>query len=86
MDDDWIHTHDSARELLTYAVPGARVKLSPVALPGTTAGNAKARRYQITVRRLGRDPIETADLYTLPCLAAPLARRARALADFALSA
>lgn len=83
--DDWVTTHDGARELLTYAVPGARVRLSPVALPGTREANAKARRYQITVPRLGREPVETADLYTLPCLAGPLARRARQLADHALT-
>lgn len=83
-DDGWLRTHDEARELLTYAVPGARVTLAPVAGPGTPKGAAQARRYQITVRRIGHDPLPTADTYTLPCLAEPLARRARELADHAL--
>lgn len=82
-DDGWVRTHDEVGELLRYAVPGAQVKLSPVALPGNAHGNARARRYQITVRRIGREPLPTADTYTLPCLAAPLARRARELADHA---
>ncbi len=85
-DDGWLRTHDEARDLLTYAVPGARVTFSRVARPGTQQGNAQARRFQITVRRVGREPLETFDLYTLPCLAEPLARRARELADHALRA
>ena len=85
-DDGWLRTHDEVRELLTYAVPGAAVTLSPVAIPGTAAGNARARRYQIAVRRIGRAPLPTADTYTLPCLAEPLARRARELADHAMTA
>ncbi len=81
IDDGWVRTHDEVSELLRYAVPGADVRLSPVALPGNPRGNARARCYQISLRRIGRDPVPTADTYTLPCLAAPLARRARELAD-----
>jgi hypothetical protein len=85
-DDNWCRTHDEVRDLLTYAVPGARVTLTPVALPGSAVRNAGARRYEVTVPRIGVELPPTADTYTLPCRAEPLARRARELADYALRA
>lgn len=85
-DDNWCRTHDDVRDLLIYAVPGARVTLTPVALPGSTMRNAGSRRYEVAVPRVGRVLPPTADVYTLPCRAEPLARRARELADYALRA
>lgn len=85
-DDGMLRTHDEALQLLRYAVPGARVALHPVALPGSTKANAAARRYTVTVPRVGAEPLETADIYTLPTPAAPIARRVRDLADYALRA
>lgn len=85
-DDGWAHTHDDVEQLLRYAVPGASVSFDRVALPGSTARAEGARRYRVTVPRVGAEPIETVDLYTLPVLAEPLARRIRELADRALRA
>lgn len=83
-DDEWCRTHEDVQQLLTYAVPGARVTLTPVALPGSTMRAAGSRRYEVKVPRIGVEPPPTADVYTLPCRAEPLARRARELADYAL--
>lgn len=85
-DDGYLHTHDEARELLAYAVEGARVTLHPVRDPGTGAAGLATRRYEITVPRLGRAPVTTCDVYALPCHAETLARSARSAADRALSA
>lgn len=84
VDDGWIRTHDDALALLRYAVPGARVGLAPVRLDSRRTAQA-ARRYEITVHALGREPVTTGDLYHLPLRAEPLARRAREIADRALA-
>lgn len=85
-DDDWCRTHDDVRELLTYAVPGARITLAPLALPGSTMRAAGSRRFEVAVPRIGVELPPTADTYTLPCRAEPLIRRARELADYAMRA
>jgi hypothetical protein len=85
-DDGWARTHEDVEQLLRYAVPGAKVLFEPVAKPGSTERNAGARRYRVSVPRIGRDPIETADIYTLPVRVEPMARRVRELADYALTA
>lgn len=87
-DDDWIRTHDEAAQLLRYAIPGARVEVEPIreAREGDNDTRQAARRFRITVERIGREPMSTADIYALPCLGEPLARRARELADHAAKA
>jgi hypothetical protein len=61
---DFVHTHDGMRDLLRAAAPGARVELRPVA-----RGTDKARAYSITLARHGREPVNVADAYALPCRA-----------------
>lgn len=84
--DDYVRTHDGARELLTYAVPGARVTIGRVADAGSPEADAATRRYEITVPRLGRTPVTVCAVYALPVHAGTLARSARLAADRALSA
>ncbi len=84
--DDYVATHDGARTLLTYAVPGARVSLSRVLDAGSPAADAATRRYEITVERLGRAPVTTCAVYSLPVHAGTLARSARLAVEAALSA
>jgi hypothetical protein len=75
MTPTWLRTHDDALDLLRYAVPGAVIELAP-----TRGGGDAARAYQITL--LGaRIRVSGGDTYHLPCLAAPIARRAREIAD-----
>jgi hypothetical protein len=75
MNPTWLRTHDDALDLLRYAVPGAVIELAP-----TRGGGDAARAYQITL--LGaRIRVSGGDTYHLPCLAAPIARRAREIAD-----
>jgi hypothetical protein len=42
--DDLVTTHDGARELLSYALTGARVTLHRVAVPGSAEAAARTRR------------------------------------------
>lgn len=84
-DDGLVRSHDEVEQLLRYALPGARVTLAPVAVPGTARAAASTRRYDIALPRIGREPITTASAYSLPCDAATLARGAREAADRALS-
>ena len=85
-DDGLVRSHDEMLELLRYAVPGARVALHPVAIPGTLKGAQQTRRYTIAVPCIGRDPVPSASMYSLPCPAAPMIANARRLADDALVA
>lgn len=82
--NDLVTTHDGARDLLAYAIPGARVTIHPVAVPGTAEAAARTRRYEIVIERAGRAPVTVADAYSLPVHAGTLARAARAKADAAL--
>lgn len=75
-DDDMVRTHDEALSLLRESVPGARVAL----IPAPQAGD-RVRRYAVTLERVGHLPSTASDVYSLPCRAAPLARRAREIAD-----
>lgn len=82
---DMVRTHDDALALLRYAVPGAIVELAPIWRPGSSQDEARTRRYTITVPA-ARVRVSDGDVYSLPCLAEPLARRARELADACLTA
>lgn len=84
--DDVVRTHDEMAELLRYAIPGARIRLHPVASPGTPKGAQQARGYTIALDVIGRAPIERVSMYTLPCFAAPMRAHARRVADEALAA
>jgi hypothetical protein len=84
-DDGLLHSHEEVEQLLRYALPGARVTLVPVAVPGSTRAAASTRRYDIVLPRVGREPITTASVYSLPCDAARLAQGARAEADRAMA-
>jgi hypothetical protein len=84
-DDGLVRTHDEMRELLTYAVPGARVTVEPIVLAGTTAAMERSRRWRLAVDRIGREPLETVSIYALPCRAQDIAATARRYADEALA-
>jgi hypothetical protein len=77
-DDGLVRTHDDARALLAYAVPGARVAFAPQ--------TARSTSYQVTVRRFGEPAICVLGSYTLPAQAAPLAANAREQVDRAMKA
>lgn len=85
-DDGLVHTHDEASELLRYAVPGAHVEVMPVRDPGRASTADALRRYEITMARIGREPVTTCAVYCLPARADLLAHGARQAADRALSA
>ena len=85
LDDGLVRSHEEALQLLLYALPGARVTLATVAVPGSERAAASTRRYDVVLPRIGREPITTASVYSLPCDAARLAQGARAEADRALS-
>jgi hypothetical protein len=83
-DDGWVRTQDDLRDLLTYAVPGARVQLAPI--PGDPRPETvrRTRRVVLSLDRVG-GRLETTDLVSLPVRAEDLARRARQLADAAMT-
>jgi hypothetical protein len=79
--DDLVYTHDAARDVLTYAVPGACVKIWRV-----TGGSDRARGYSVTVERLSHRYVSAADSYALPCPVNALRQHAKQLAETAASA
>ena len=85
-DDGDVRTHDDALSLLRYAGPGARVTTSLVYEPGDLEAAASVRRYEIRVDRVGREPVTTSHVYSLPVCAADLAASARRAADAAMRA
>lgn len=85
-DDGDLHTHEDAEQLLRYALPGARVDTYEVRTPGTVEASASVRRYEITIARIGRTPVTSTHVYSLPAHAETLARGARQVADAALIA
>jgi hypothetical protein len=78
-DDDLLRSHDEVRDLLRDGLPGVDVRLERVHLPGSQRASESTRRYTLAVPRIGRDPIATGDLYSLPCRAGPILARARDL-------
>lgn len=78
-DDDIVRTHDDALFVLRGAVPGARVETIELREP-------LARRYVVTLERVGYRELSQGDVYALPIEASELASRARQLADAAVSA
>ncbi|HEY6017960.1 MAG TPA: hypothetical protein VIU16_14330 [Gaiellaceae bacterium] len=62
-------THDDARALLTYAVPGARVAFE--------RKSARSCGYEIAVRRFGAPTLCVRGMYTIPAIADRLAANAR---------
>ena len=75
MKTGWLYNHDDAVALLRYAVPGAVIETS-----STRGGGEATRAYQITLPN-ARFRVTGGDTYHLPCLAYPLAKRAREIAD-----
>jgi hypothetical protein len=75
---DTLRTHDDARALLTYAVPGARVEVYRPPLRHWAQRNSeRSRAYRITVRRHGAEVACVEGSYALPCDALRLATHAR---------
>lgn len=85
-DDGLVRTHDEAQALIRDAVPGARVAFEHIARPDSIGTDARARRYVVLVERAGFRRVTDGDVYSLPCVAERLARRAREVADLALTA
>lgn len=81
-DDGTARSHDEARALLAYAVPGARLAVYRPRGAGANAGAIRA--YTITVARHGRPDVCVQGSYALPAPSARLADHARAQCDAAL--
>lgn len=79
--DEWITTHDAARELLSYATIGASVIIEPIWPPSPAA-----RQWALVLDAAPQDTPSRGEVYSLPCRAADLARRARTLASDAYAA
>ncbi|MBL0219652.1 MAG: hypothetical protein IPQ07_38030 [Myxococcales bacterium] len=77
IDDDWIRTHDEARDALRYAALGATVIIERVQREHTP----DTRSFTVVLDAAPNHAVSAADAYSLPCLAAPLMRRARTLCD-----
>lgn len=82
-DDGLVRSHEEAAAVLRSSVPGARVTIERVR-PGD--GAEAARRYVVTLERVGHRPLSLGDVYALPTEVENLADRARTLADKAVRA
>ena len=71
-------SHEEARAVLAYAVPGADVSIYRPRLRRWNQKNAESdRAYTITLPFLGRDPVCVMGSYSLPIAAESLAKGAR---------
>lgn len=81
-DDDWIRTHDEAEQLLRYACLGATVIVERV----EREHQPSMRRWTVVLDAAEQLATSAVEIYALPCLGAPLARRARNLCNAAQDA
>ena len=72
-DDGFARSHDDARAVIRYAVPGARVRFWRE--PRTTS--ERGASYEVALPRLGAAPIVLQAAYALPFNAAALAKMVR---------
>lgn len=77
IDDDWIRTHDEARDALKYSAIGATVIIERIEREHTP----EVRQFTVVVDAAPGHAVSAADAYALPCLAEPLMRRVRTLCD-----
>lgn len=78
-DDDWVRSHDEARELFRYTVPGATVVVEP--LEGARDLTPQTRRITLVLDAAPDFATACQDLYVLPFLGRPMQARVRALAE-----
>ena len=81
-DDDWVRTHDEARELLRYTALGATVVIEPVEVEHSP----ESRRFTVVLDAAPDFATSSAEIYSLPCLARPIQRRVRTLCERAWEA
>ncbi len=81
-DDDWVRSHEEARQLLRYACLGATVIVEPV----EREHQPSMGRWTVVLDAAETLATSSAEIYALPCLGAPLARRARTLCNDAQDA
>ena len=86
-DDGLVRSHDDALALLTYAVPGATVRVWQRSLRyAEDRVLERSRSYEITVKPHGRDEVAVLGSYSLPIGANDLAHSARKQVESALAA
>ncbi len=76
-DDGFARTHDEARAVIQYAVPGARVRFWREARTTSERG----RSYEVALPRLGAAPIVLQAAYALPFNALAVAKMVRTRID-----
>lgn len=81
-DDDWIRSHDEAEQLLRYACLGATVVIEPI--HGERV--PESRRFTVVLDAAPEFATSCQEIYSLPALGGPIARRARTLCDRAVEA
>lgn len=86
---EMLRTHDDVAALIRATIPGARVEFRDFIEHHPKTGDvlgrrADTRRYEIHVERIGRDPVNVADTYSLPLLRIAIQKRVRELADYAM--
>lgn len=81
-DDDWVRTHDELQQLLRYACLGATVIVERI----EREHQPSMGRFTVVLDAAEEIATSSAEVYALPCLGAPIARRARNLCDRAVEA
>lgn len=82
-----VRSHDDAKALLTYAVPGAKVRVWQRGLRyAEDRILERSRSYEITVKPHGCEMVAVLGSYSLPIAASDLAQSARKQVESALAA
>ena len=76
-DDELVRTHDEARELLKYAALGATVIIERPRVEH----QPHVRTFTLVLDAAPHHAVNALDVYSLPCNARVLAKRARTLCD-----
>lgn len=75
-DDDWVRSHDEARELFRYTAIGATVVVEPLTAEDLTPAT---RRFTVVLDAAPDFATSCQDIYVLPFLGAPMQARLRSL-------
>ncbi len=74
MSDEFLRSHDAVQDFLRACAPGATIRFSRI-----HGESEKLRRYEITLDRVGRQPLHHTATYGLPVRAHDLREHVRRL-------
>ena len=79
--NDWVHSHDGARQVLTYSGLGATVLIEPLPRSERASTREASRQFTMVLDAAPEHATGAFDVYTLPVRARDLSRMVTAQLD-----